>query len=116
MTGDALTINVQHGSHCECGIRQTQKAESAESWIGEGFMVRECGVETNTWSRMAKARWGGALAACVLFVSPASAQAPANAGTFTMEQVIAYPFVPELDSAEKGDAIAFVRVVKGVRN
>jgi dipeptidyl aminopeptidase/acylaminoacyl peptidase len=33
-----------------------------------------------------------------------------------MEQVISYPFVPELDAAEKGDAIAFVRVLKGVRN
>ena len=33
-----------------------------------------------------------------------------------MEQVLAYPFVPEIDAAEKGDAIAFVRVLKGVRN
>jgi dipeptidyl aminopeptidase/acylaminoacyl peptidase len=33
-----------------------------------------------------------------------------------MEQVISYPFVPELDAAEKGHAIAFVRVLKGVRN
>ena len=49
-------------------------------------------------------------------LSPASAVVQAAPGTFTMEQVLAYPFVPELDAAEKGDAIAFVRVVKGVRN
>jgi dipeptidyl aminopeptidase/acylaminoacyl peptidase len=62
-----------------------------------------------------KCCWG--LVACgALFAAPASAQAPARAGTFTMEQVLAYPFVPELEAAEKGDAIAFVRVVKGVRN
>lgn len=59
----------------------------------------------------------GLLIACgALFLVPASAQAQANPGTFTMEQVLAYPFVPELDSAERADAIAFVRVVKGVRN
>jgi dipeptidyl aminopeptidase/acylaminoacyl peptidase len=57
-----------------------------------------------------------ALAACgSLFVQSSSADA-ANSGTFTMEQVIAYPFVPEIDAAEKADAIAFVRVLKGVRN
>ncbi len=62
-------------------------------------------------------RWCGALLACsALCVSPASAQAPASSGTFTMEQVLAYPFVPEIDAAEKGNAIAFVRVLKGVRN
>jgi dipeptidyl aminopeptidase/acylaminoacyl peptidase len=55
--------------------------------------------------------FGGAL-----LVAPASLQAQATAGTFTMEQVLAYPFVPELDAADKGDAIAFVRVLKGVRN
>jgi dipeptidyl aminopeptidase/acylaminoacyl peptidase len=58
-----------------------------------------------------------ALLACgALVVSSACAQEPANDSTFTMEQVIAYPFVPEIDAAEKGDAIAFVRVLKGVRN
>jgi dipeptidyl aminopeptidase/acylaminoacyl peptidase len=62
-------------------------------------------------------RPGAALLACgALFVAPASVAAQANAGTFTMEQVISYPFVPELDAAEKGNAIAFVRVLKGVRN
>src|SRR5947209_2214346 len=58
-----------------------------------------------------------ALLACgALFVAPAPVIAQANAGPFTMEQVLAYPFVPELDAAEKADAIAFVRVLKGVRN
>jgi dipeptidyl aminopeptidase/acylaminoacyl peptidase len=62
-------------------------------------------------------RWSGALLACgFLFTAPAPAQAPATPGTFTMEQVIAYPFVPELEAAERGDSIAFVRVLKGVRN
>ncbi|HZC38844.1 MAG TPA: DPP IV N-terminal domain-containing protein, partial [Sphingomicrobium sp.] len=62
-------------------------------------------------------KWCAALAAFgALFVAPASVGAQANAGTFTMEQVLAYPFVPEIDAAEKGDAIAFVRVVKGARN
>ena len=59
----------------------------------------------------------GVLLACgALFVAPASVAAQPGAGTFTMEQVISYPFVPEIDAAEKGDAIAFVRVLKGVRN
>lgn len=61
--------------------------------------------------------WAGALMfGGALLVAPASLQAQATAGTFTMEQVLAYPFVPELDAADKGDAIAFVRVLKGVRN
>jgi dipeptidyl aminopeptidase/acylaminoacyl peptidase len=51
-----------------------------------------------------------------MFIAPTPVAAEANIGTFTIEQVLAYPFVPELDAAEKGDAIAFVRVVKGVRN
>jgi dipeptidyl aminopeptidase/acylaminoacyl peptidase len=51
-----------------------------------------------------------------MFAAPASAAAQAKAGTFTMEQVLAYPFVPELDAADKADAIAFVRVLKGARN
>ncbi|HEY6048648.1 MAG TPA: hypothetical protein VIV07_06345, partial [Sphingomicrobium sp.] len=58
--------------------------------------------------------WWGVALACV---APAAVAAqPAASGTFTMEQVISYPFVPELDAAEKGDAIAFVRVLKGARN
>ena len=60
---------------------------------------------------------GAALFACgALFIAPAAVAAQADPGTFTMEQVISYPFVPELDAAEKADAIAFVRVLRGVRN
>src|SRR5436305_5648629 len=57
--------------------------------------------------------WCGVALACI---APASVAAQPASGTFTMEQVISYPFVPELDAAEKGDAIAFVRVLKGARN
>lgn len=59
---------------------------------------------------------------CTLFACGAAivasgvANAAANPGTFTMEQVLSYPFVPELVAAKTGDAIAFIRVLKGVRN
>jgi dipeptidyl aminopeptidase/acylaminoacyl peptidase len=66
---------------------------------------------------MTARQWFARLIACgVLIAASASLEAQANAATFTMEQVLAYPFVPELDAAEQGDAIAFVRVLKGVRN
>lgn len=65
--------------------------------------------------RMTARNLSVALMACsALFAAPAVAQS--NGGAFTMEQVTAYPFVPELEAAEKADAIAFVRVLKGVRN
>jgi len=38
------------------------------------------------------------------------------AASFTMEQALDYPFVPEIAAAEKNDRIAWVRVFKGVRN
>ncbi len=64
---------------------------------------------------MTARNWSIALMACsALFAAPAIAQS--TRGTFTMEQVTAYPFVPELEAAEKADSIAFVRVLKGVRN
>src|SRR5690348_11632039 len=67
--------------------------------------------------RISIQRWGGALMASgALFLAPVPVAAQPNGGTFTMEQVLSYPFVPEIDAAEKGDAIAFVRVLKGVRN
>jgi dipeptidyl aminopeptidase/acylaminoacyl peptidase len=68
------------------------------------------------WAGTTVRRWGGALLVPALLFLPASLQAQVNGGTFTMEQVLAYPFVPELEAAEKGDGIAFVRVLKGVRN
>ncbi|MBI1365102.1 MAG: prolyl oligopeptidase family serine peptidase [Alphaproteobacteria bacterium] len=36
--------------------------------------------------------------------------------SFTMEDALSYPFIPEIEAASQGDAIAFVRVVRGVRN
>jgi dipeptidyl aminopeptidase/acylaminoacyl peptidase len=61
--------------------------------------------------------WRAVIIACTaLAASPAFAQVPATDGSFTMEQVISYPFVPELAAADKGDAIAFVRVLRGERN
>ena len=56
---------------------------------------------------------------CVLALGAAAlAFAPAGAAeaNFTMEQVLSYPFVPELAAAERADRIAFVRILKGVRN
>lgn len=64
---------------------------------------------------LTRRQWRAVLIGCSALLSPpALAQAPA--GTFTMEQVTSYPFVPEIESAENGDSVAFVRVLKGVRN
>ena len=80
-------------------------------------MVLDRSVETNRHMRARARQWCAALIASGIFLAgPASADAPANSGTFTMQQMLAYPFVPELDAAQKGDSIAFVRVLKGVRN
>ena len=66
------------------------------------------------FGRSTRHAWRGAmLAGSALLATPAFAQAPAP---FSMEQVISYPFVPEIEAAEKGDSIAFVRVLKGARN
>ena len=66
--------------------------------------------------RMRMRLWCGAMVGCGLCLVAPPAMAAAASGTFTIEQVLAYPFVPEIDAAEKADAIAFVRVLKGVRN
>ena len=80
-------------------------------------MTFERSIDRNAASRVGGRAWAATLLACgAAFLAPAPLFAAANGGTFTMEQVIAYPFVPEIDSAQKGDAIAFVRVLKGVRN
>jgi hypothetical protein len=105
--------------HCEPAGGQTHiaKLKGVGATIKGRKAVGGRGIWTNKPALIARPGWGVALIACgIVFVAPASAQAPASAGTFTMEQVISYPFVPELDAAEKGDAIAFVRVLKGVRN
>jgi len=52
-----------------------------------------------------------ASAAALLVGAPAKA-----ADAFSVADALAYPFTLELVSAEKADAIAWVRVVKGVRN
>jgi dipeptidyl aminopeptidase/acylaminoacyl peptidase len=68
-------------------------------------------------SRNSLRLWLGALIFTGTVLSgPAPVQAAENGRQFTLEQVLAYPFVPELAAAEKGDAIAFVRVLKGARN
>ena len=50
-----------------------------------------------------------------LLVGPFAHGATARA-SFTMAQVLHYPYATELASAERGDAIAWVRDVDGVRN
>lgn len=52
-----------------------------------------------------------ALLALVFFIPPASARA-----TFTVAQVLHYPYASELATARHGDVIAWVRMVDGVRN
>ncbi|HEX3423067.1 MAG TPA: prolyl oligopeptidase family serine peptidase [Sphingomicrobium sp.] len=83
----------------------------------EGNVVLQCRAETSKLDLVTIVRWCGVtIALGALLAAPAPAQSPASGGTFTMEQVLDYPFVPELDAAQKGDAIAFVRVLRGVRN
>lgn len=55
----------------------------------------------------------GAASAAVLL---ACGGGPAAAESFSVADVISYPFVPELVSARHGDRIAWVRVLRGVRN
>ena len=50
-----------------------------------------------------------------LLLVPFAHGAPTRA-SFTMAQVLHYPYATELASAERGDAIAWVRDVDGVRN
>jgi dipeptidyl aminopeptidase/acylaminoacyl peptidase len=52
-------------------------------------------------------------------ILPATAHAASPAGSahaFTMAQVLHYPYSTELAAAERGDTIAWVRIVDGVRN
>jgi len=50
-----------------------------------------------------------------LVLSPMAGYSAPRA-TFTMEQVLHYPYATELAAAERGDAIAWVRDLEGVRN
>ena len=95
-------------------MRVSSDTNSRSLWNGDVMLDR--GGEPNKFNRTLVRHLRVALAGSALFATPAQPALAANQGTFTMEQVLAYPFVPELDAAEKGDAIAFVRVVKGVRN
>ncbi len=48
--------------------------------------------------------------------APLVSSAQTGGDSFTMEQVLSFPFVPEIASAEHADRVAWVRVVNGVRN
>src|SRR5579875_3705385 len=56
-------------------------------------------------------RAGAAMLACAVGLAGA-----ARAASFSMEQVLSYPFVSGLVSAEHADRIAWVRDLRGVRN
>ena len=51
-----------------------------------------------------------------MLLAGAAAAAPARTGTFTMEQVLGYPFPTEMTASPRGDAIAWVLDERGVRN
>ncbi|MCG6962139.1 MAG: prolyl oligopeptidase family serine peptidase [Acidobacteria bacterium] len=55
------------------------------------------------------------LMSTVLLVGVACAT-PVHAGTFTMEQVLGYPFPAEMVAAKQGDQVAWVLDERGVRN
>ena len=58
-----------------------------------------------------------AIAVSIFAAAPLSAaSAQSAADPFTMDQVLSYPFVTEIASAEHANRIAWVRDVKGVRN
>lgn len=59
--------------------------------------------------------WAVAVALCCAATLTAASARAADAN-FTMEQVLSYPFVTDLVAAEHSDRIAWVRIVKGVRN
>ena len=59
---------------------------------------------------------GAALAMALVFGGWATGPSQAAAADFTLDQALSYPFVSELVSAPKADRIAWVRLVKGVRN
>jgi dipeptidyl aminopeptidase/acylaminoacyl peptidase len=52
----------------------------------------------------------------VVLVAGAAHAAPAPEGTFTMEQVLGYPYPTELVAARTGDAVAWVLDERGARN
>ncbi|HEY4115382.1 MAG TPA: prolyl oligopeptidase family serine peptidase [Rhizomicrobium sp.] len=55
--------------------------------------------------------------ALAISTAPAPAKSvPPQTSSPTLEQVLSYPFVPEIASARDGNSVAWVRVVRGVRN
>jgi dipeptidyl aminopeptidase/acylaminoacyl peptidase len=52
----------------------------------------------------------------VVLAASAAYSAPAHTGTFTMRQVLGYPFPTEVVAAEQGNDIAWVLDERGVRN
>jgi dipeptidyl aminopeptidase/acylaminoacyl peptidase len=61
-------------------------------------------------------RFRSLTAACLAFISILFVRHASASATFTMGQVLHYPYATELASAAHGDAIAWVRDVDGVRN
>jgi len=79
---------------------QPSRGAVCGTWGGR-TVVFERGIDTNRATRLATGGWCGALLACsAAFLASAPAAAAANNGTFTMEQVIAYQFVPEIEAAQ----------------
>jgi len=64
---------------------------------------------------MSRFRIAFAAAACVL-APLAGSTAQTASDPFTMDQVLSYPFIATIASADHADRVAWVRVVNGVRN
>jgi dipeptidyl aminopeptidase/acylaminoacyl peptidase len=64
---------------------------------------------------MSRIRLAIVAAVCVLAPLAGSSAQPAK-DPFTMDQVLSFPFVASIASAEHADRVAWVRVVNGVRN
>jgi dipeptidyl aminopeptidase/acylaminoacyl peptidase len=64
---------------------------------------------------MSRFRFTMVAALCAL-VTPAGSGAQTASDPFTMDQVLSFPFVATIASAEHADRIGWVRVVNGVRN
>ena len=56
------------------------------------------------------------MAATLVALCAAAPASSAPTGTFTMQQVLDYPFVDHLSAAEHGDRVAWMKNVAGVRN
>jgi hypothetical protein len=62
--------------------------------------VAGLGGHVSAEMKISNRRLARTLLACgALFIAPQASAAQPNTVTFSMEQVLAYPFVPELDAA-----------------